>query len=99
MNPKLFYLEVQIKTNSKINKIEGWHNHRLKIALKAAPIEGKANAALISFLAETLNIPKSHIEITKGETSKLKTIQLPYAMSQHTLFKATPQINHTHQHR
>ncbi len=88
--PKLFYLDIQIKTNSKINKIEGWHNHRLKIALKAEPIEGKANAALIEFLAKTLSIPKSHIEITKGETSKLKTITLPLEMSRHEVLIQIP---------
>ena len=96
MNRKLFYLDVQIKTNSKIDKIEGWHNNRLKIALKAEPIEGKANAALINFLAQTLNIPKSHIEITKGETSKLKTIALPPEVRQHILISEhdSKQENH-----
>ena len=72
-----FFLDIQIKPNAKKNQIEGWLNQRLKISLKAQPIEGKANAALITFLAEVLKIPKSQIEIVKGENSKFKTLRLP----------------------
>lgn len=46
----------------------------IKIKLTAQPIEGKANKALIEFLSKKFKIPKTSIEILKGETSKDKTL-------------------------
>ena len=45
-----------------------------KVKITAQPIEGKANKALIEFLSKKFKIPKTNIEIVKGETSKEKTI-------------------------
>jgi hypothetical protein len=46
----------------------------LKIALQAPPVEGRANAALIKFLAELLGVPRSSIEIASGEGARNKRI-------------------------
>ena len=45
-----------------------------KVKVTAQPIENKANKALIEFLSKNFKVPKSSIEIVKGETSKEKTI-------------------------
>lgn len=46
----------------------------LKLRLQAPPVEGKANKALVEFLAETLDLPRRDIEVLKGETSRNKKI-------------------------
>ncbi|MBR6126172.1 DUF167 domain-containing protein [bacterium] len=46
----------------------------IKVKVTAQPIENKANKALIAYLSKILKIPKTSIEIVKGETSKEKTI-------------------------
>ena len=48
----------------------------LKIRLAAPPVDGAANKALIEFLAETLGIAKSQIDIIAGETSERKLLSL-----------------------
>lgn len=48
----------------------------LKIDIAAVPEEGKANAELVRFLAEEFHVPKSHVEILRGQTSKTKVVQL-----------------------
>ncbi|MCX7656131.1 MAG: DUF167 domain-containing protein [Treponemataceae bacterium] len=54
------------------------HDHgRLYIRVAAAPEDGKANHALISFLAQTFQCPKGAISLIQGEWSPLKTIALP----------------------
>jgi len=45
---------------------------QLKIAVQAPPIEGRANQALIAFLAKTFSLTKSHVEIVSGELSRNK---------------------------
>lgn len=46
----------------------------IKVKLTAQPIENKANKALIEFLSKLVKLPKTSIEIIKGETSKDKTL-------------------------
>jgi hypothetical protein len=48
----------------------------LQVRLKAPPIDGAANNALIAFLAETLEIRKGDISIRAGHTSRLKIVHL-----------------------
>lgn len=48
----------------------------LKIRLHAQPIDGKANEALISYLADMLGVPKSTVAITHGSTGKRKIIDI-----------------------
>ena len=45
---------------------------RLKIAVQAPPIEGRANSALIEFLAGMFGVPKSYVELVSGELSRSK---------------------------
>ncbi len=68
-------LQIKISPNSSKNLIIK-DEAGIKIKLTAQPIEGKANKALIEFLSKQLKIPKTSIEILKGETSKEKTLLL-----------------------
>lgn len=70
-------LSVIIKTNSKQNVIINIFDNKLKIAIHAKPVQGKANKILIKFLAQTLNISQNAVEIIRGETSNIKSIKLP----------------------
>ncbi len=49
---------------------------QLKIAVQAPPIEGRANEALVAFLAETFNIPKRSVELVSGQLSRSKVFLL-----------------------
>jgi hypothetical protein len=49
---------------------------QLKIAVKAPPLEGRANQALIVFLAETLGVAKNAVELKAGELSRSKVFLL-----------------------
>jgi uncharacterized protein len=48
----------------------------IKVALSAPPIDGKANAVLIEFLAELLGVPRSSVEIASGPQSRSKRIHV-----------------------
>lgn len=69
-------LKVSIQPGSKKNEIIGFHDEYLKIKIKAAPIEGKANEELISFLAKFLKLHKTDIKIIHGENSKKKLLEI-----------------------
>ena len=46
----------------------------IKVKVTAQPIENKANKALVEFLSKKFKIPKTSIQIVKGDTSKEKTL-------------------------
>lgn len=47
----------------------------LAIKLKAPPVDGKANAALITFLAKRLGIPKNQVTLVRGKTNRVKVLE------------------------
>ena len=69
-------LTVRVHPGAKRNAITGTHDGALKISLTTPPTDGRANAALIHFLAERLNIPRLSIELLTGHTSRSKTLRL-----------------------
>lgn len=69
-------LAVQIQANAKKTEVIGVFDDALKIKLHAQPIEGKANEALIRFLADALSVPRSAIALTHGQTNKRKLLQV-----------------------
>jgi hypothetical protein len=49
---------------------------QLKIAVQAPPIDGRANSALIEFLADKFDVAKSHVELVSGELSRSKVFSI-----------------------
>ena len=69
-------LTVRVQPKSSADRILGEHGGALKVSVTAAPEKGKANAAVIALLSEKLGVPKSAIEVVRGETSRLKTVRI-----------------------
>jgi hypothetical protein len=69
-------LSVRVHPSAKRNAITGTHGDALKISLTTAPSDGRANDALIAFLAKRLGIPRRSIELIAGLTSRSKTLRL-----------------------
>lgn len=67
-------VRVYAQPGAKKTAIVGEFNGMLKIALAAPPVEGKANALLLKFLAKTLKLPKSALTLSSGETSRNKAV-------------------------
>lgn len=68
-------LTVKVKPNSRDNRISK-ENGLLVIRIHAPATEGKANKAIVEFLSELMDIPKSFIEIVGGATSQHKRISV-----------------------
>lgn len=67
-------INVDVKPNAKLNKVETISEGVYKVFLTASPHEGKANAALMKLLAEFFGISKSRIAIKTGKKSKKKVV-------------------------
>jgi len=78
---KGYVLRVRLTPNSSCSQIVGEFvdengDSWLKISVKAAPEKGKANKELLAFLAKTLKVAKSSIELIGGQTDRYKKIMI-----------------------
>lgn len=69
-------LGFHIVPNAKQDKVVGEYDGAIKVKLRAPAVEGKANAALGSFLAEALKISERSILLERGHKSREKIIQI-----------------------
>ena len=66
-------IRIKIVPNSSKNDLI-IEDEFIKVKVSAQPIENKANKALVEFLSKRFKVPKTSIEIVKGDTSKEKTL-------------------------
>ena len=69
-------LMLHIQPGAGRSEFAGMHGDALKLRLAAPPIEGKANAELIRFLADVFGVPQRNIVLLRGETSRAKTVRV-----------------------
>jgi uncharacterized protein (TIGR00251 family) len=69
-------VRVHVVPNAKQNKVAGEYGDAVRIKLRAPAIEGKANAALIRFLAELLGLPPHAIVLEQGHRSRHKLVRI-----------------------
>lgn len=81
----LFYCYLQPKASR--SEIVGLHDNAIKIRIAAPPIDGKANAALIKFLARYFGTAARAVEIASGQHSRRKRIRLHAPFSLPTEFE------------
>lgn len=84
------YLEVRVQPGAKRSEVAGLMEGVPRIRLRARPVEGAANAALVEFLAETLDLPRSAIEIVSGHASRRKRIRIRGMAPDAALKRLTP---------
>jgi len=72
-----FALRIRVTPRARKNEISGiLGDGTIKVRLTAPPVEGKANEALIRFLAEVLDVSTTKIEIIGGVTARDKLVSL-----------------------
>ena len=67
-------LTIRVTPRSSRNRVDGPIGDALKIRLNAPPVEGKANEALLEFLAERLDLPRRAIALLAGTQGRLKRV-------------------------
>ena len=79
-------IAIRVQPGAKRTEIVGWEaapsdlpgfDRVLRVRLAAPPVEGKANDELVRFLARTVGVGRGEVRITRGETSRLKVVEVP----------------------
>jgi len=69
-------VNVRVHPGAKKDAVTGTHAGAVRIALSAPSIDGRANEALIAFLAEQLNLPRSRVSLVSGASSRNKVLRI-----------------------
>ncbi len=69
-------LDLHIQPGAKKTEIVGLHGDALKIRLAAPPVDGKANAALIEFIAVKVGVGRTAVELVSGQASRAKRLHI-----------------------
>ena len=70
------HLEIILAPRASRSVVLGVYDQRLKIAVTAPPVDGKANKVLIEFLSRMLECPKGQISIVRGERARRKVVAI-----------------------
>lgn len=69
-------LACHLQPKASKDEFAGLHGDRLKIRLTAPPVEGKANAHLLAFLAKAFGVSKSQVSLESGELNRQKRVRV-----------------------
>jgi uncharacterized protein (TIGR00251 family) len=75
-------LKVYLQPKASKNEIVGPYRDGIKVRVTAAPVEGKANEALLRFLAKEFGVAPSSVEIVRGHRSREKLIRITAPLDQ-----------------
>ncbi len=81
---------VKLHPRARKNAITGEVGDALKISLTAPPVEGRANQALVEFLAELLNLPRLSVKIAAGQNSRQKVVAIAGLSAEEVLSRLQP---------
>jgi uncharacterized protein (TIGR00251 family) len=69
-------LELHVQPGASRTEVAGTHGDALKVRLAAPPVDGKANAELLRFLAEAFGVPRRDVTLLRGESSRAKVVRI-----------------------
>jgi uncharacterized protein (TIGR00251 family) len=69
-------LRVKVTPRAGRDALGGWQEGVLRVRLAAPPVEGKANEALVRFLAKSLGVAQRDVELVSGETAREKRLRI-----------------------
>ena len=74
-------LHIHAQPNARRTAVAGLYGDTLKVRVAAPAVDDKANAALLAFLADMLELPGNGLRLKSGATTKRKTIEIVRASS------------------
>ena len=70
------FMNVHAQPGARCPQLRGMHGDTIKIAVKEAAQDGRANAAIVRFIAKELNMSAAEVELSSGMTSRRKRVFL-----------------------
>jgi uncharacterized protein len=69
-------LRVKVKPNSRVEELTALEDGTYEARVKAPPVDGKANMALMALVADRFRVPKSKVSIKSGASGRIKLVRI-----------------------
>jgi len=69
-------LALKVIPNAPRDEVVGWLGDALKVKVRAPALDGRANDALLAFLAEKLGVPRRTVTLVRGDKSRQKVVRV-----------------------
>ena len=69
-------LRLSVMPDARRTEVDGLHDGALRVRLAAPPIDGRANEALVAWLAKSLDVPRRDVEVLRGASSRRKQVAI-----------------------
>jgi uncharacterized protein (TIGR00251 family) len=69
-------LELRVQPRASRTEFSGLRGARLRVRLNAPPVDGRANAALVEFIADAFGVPRARVTVEQGLTSRDKRVRI-----------------------
>ena len=69
-------LVIRLTPRAGRDEVVGWQGDELRVRLRAPPVEGRANDALLRFIASRLDVPPSSVTLVSGATARVKRLRV-----------------------
>ncbi|HEX7373579.1 MAG TPA: DUF167 family protein [Steroidobacteraceae bacterium] len=69
-------LELRVQPRASRSEFAGVHGDRLRLRLNAPPVDGRANAALVEFIASVFDVPRARVVLEQGLTTRDKRVRV-----------------------
>jgi len=69
-------IELRVQPRAHRSEFAGLHGGRVRVRLRAPPVDGRANAALVEFLAYAFSVPRAQVVIESGLASRDKRVRI-----------------------
>ena len=77
-------VSVQVQPGARHSEVAGLHGERLKLCVKAPPLDGRANEAVVALVAGWVKLAPSKVRLCQGEHSRAKQLFVPLTLAQMT---------------
>jgi len=69
-------LTLHVQPGASRTEVAGTHGDALKLRIASPPVDGKANATLLAYIADAFGVPLRAVTLVRGDTSRQKTVRI-----------------------
>lgn len=69
-------IHFHVQPGASSTEVAGLHGNRIRLRIQSPPLDGRANLAVIAWVAERLNVPRRAVTLLRGEKSQQKTVEV-----------------------
>ena len=69
-------IQLHVQPGASTSEVTGLHGNRIRLRIQSPPVDGRANAAVLAWIAEVLGVPRGAVTLVRGEKSREKTVEV-----------------------